>query len=80
MSAEAVTEASSTRVLDQVEDFLRTAIEGLEPDPAEAARPGPGRPRVLPSLCLWAGLLVCVLRGFSSQLDLWRRLTWPVVA
>jgi len=76
MSAEAVTEASSTRVLDQVEDFLRTAIEGLEPDPAEAARPGPGRPRVLPSLCLWAGLLVCVLRGFSSQLDLWRRLTW----
>jgi hypothetical protein len=35
---------------------------------------GPGRPRVLPALCLWAGLLVCVLRGFASQRQLWRRL------
>jgi Transposase DDE domain len=26
-------------------------------------------------LCLWAGLLTCVARGFSSQLDLWRLLT-----
>lgn len=76
MGAEAVTDVTSTGVLDQVEDVLRTAIEGLEPAPAEAGRRGPGRPRVLPSLCLWAGLLVCVLRGFSSQLDLWRRLTW----
>jgi hypothetical protein len=41
----------------------------------EAARPGRGRPRVLPSLCLWAGLLVRVLRGFSSQLALWRLLS-----
>ena len=79
MSAKAITKASSTSVLDQVEDFLHTAIEGLAPDPAEAVRRGPGRPRVLPSLCLWAGLLVCVLRGFSSQLDLWRRLTWQGV-
>src|SRR5207249_1745964 len=37
--------------------------------------PGPGRPRILPALALWAGLLVCVLRGFTSQLDLWRLLT-----
>ena len=29
----------------------------------------------LPALALWAGLLVCVLRGFASQLDLWRLLT-----
>jgi hypothetical protein len=38
-------------------------------------RAGPGKPRVLPALALWAGLLVCVLRGFSSQLALWRLLT-----
>lgn len=68
--------AAPTSVIDQVEQFLQAAITDLEPDPKEAARTGPGRPRVLPSLCLWAGLLVCVLRGFSSQLDLWRRLTW----
>lgn len=69
-------DAVPTRVIDQVEEFLQAAITDLEPDPEEASRTGPGSPRVLPSLCLWAGLLVCVLRGFSSQLDLWRRLTW----
>jgi hypothetical protein len=68
--------ASPPRGVDQVEQFLQAAILDLAPDPREAARTGPGRPRVLPSLCLWAGLLVCVLRGFSSQLDLWRRLSW----
>ena len=33
---------------------------------------GPGRPRILPAMALWAGLLVCVLRGFGSQLAVWR--------
>jgi hypothetical protein len=76
MSKSSAVEPPVTSVLDQVEQFLQTAIADLGVDPKEAARTGPGRPRVLPSLCLWAGLLVCVLRGFSSQLDLWRRLTW----
>src|SRR5262245_11021354 len=62
--------------LDQVEQFLREALSGLAPDPAESGPRGRGRPRVVPALCLWGGLLVCVLRGFSCQLDLWRRLTW----
>lgn len=52
-------------------DFLREVIESLEPTPVPVTR---GRPRTLPSLCLWVGLLVCVLRGFSSQLSLWRLL------
>jgi len=47
----------------------------MPPDAQEMARDGPGRPRVLPSMCLWAGMLVCVARGFSSQLDLWRLLS-----
>jgi hypothetical protein len=59
-------------VVGDIETFLQDAIRQLEPDPAE---PRPGRPRILPSLCLWAGLLVCVLRGFSSQLALWRLLS-----
>ena len=37
------------------------------PDPVEQARGGPGHPRILPAPALWAGLLVCVLRGFGSQ-------------
>lgn len=59
-------------VIGEVESFLRGVVEGLGP-PGSGYR-GPGRRAVLPSLCLWAGLLVCVLRGFSSQLELWRLL------
>src|ERR671932_2445939 len=65
----------------EIERFLQAAIADLAPDEREARHAGPGRPRVLPALCLWAGLLVCVLRGFTSQLALWRLLAagdlWP---
>src|SRR5258707_8025299 len=64
--------ADETQVIGDIETFLREMISSLESDPPGA---GPGRPRILPSLALWAGLLVCVLRGFTSQLDLWRLLT-----
>ena len=62
-------------VVGEIEAFLQTAIAPLPPAAIETARAGPGRPRILPALCLWAGLLVCVLRGFRSQLALWRLLT-----
>ena len=61
-------------VVGEIEQFLRQMIEQMPPDHAEIARTGPGRPRILPSMCLWAGLLVCVLQGFSSQRALWRLL------
>lgn len=48
-------------------------LEALEPAPP--TRPGRGRPRVLPMLALWGGLLVCVLEGFAHQTALWRLLT-----
>jgi hypothetical protein len=54
-----------------VESFLKEALGLLEPD-AGQEYPSRGRPKVLPSLCLWAGLLVCVLSGFYSQLAVWR--------
>lgn len=65
--------------LDAIEGFLCEAVQQLAP---EAGGPrGAGRPRVLPALCLWAGLLGCVLRGFTSHLALWRLLSgrglWP---
>lgn len=56
----------------EIEDFLRSIIEQLSPirnDPV-----GKGRPRILPALCLWAGVIVCVLRGWNSQLGIWRLL------
>jgi hypothetical protein len=48
-------------------------MEGLPPEPLQVARRG--RPPVLEAFLLWSGLLVCVLRGFSSQRSLWRLLT-----
>jgi hypothetical protein len=61
-------------LVGEIEAFLCEAIGGLAPDEAERAQ-GRGRPRVLPALALWGGLLVCVLRGFTSQLALWRLLS-----
>lgn len=61
-------------VIGQIDAFLRTVVTTLEP-PADAPR-GRGATPILPALCLWAGMLVGVLRGFSSQLAIWRLLTW----
>ncbi len=66
--------ADPPAVIDEIEAFLDAVITGLEIEPVRP--PGQaGRPRVFPSLCVWAGLLVCVLRGFSHQQGLWRLLT-----
>jgi Transposase DDE domain len=62
-------------LLGQVETVVQRVLLDLEPDPAAARRPGPGRPRVLPAFALWAGVLVCVLRGMASQRAVWRLLT-----
>lgn len=59
--------------IGDIETFLHDANQSLAPDPATPV--GRGRPRILPALCLWAGLLVCVLRGMDSQRSLWRLLT-----
>ncbi|MCA1684278.1 MAG: transposase, partial [Actinobacteria bacterium] len=62
-------------LLGEVETTVRVVVAGLEPDAAAARRPGPGRPRVLPALALWSGVLVCVLRGATSQRAVWRLLS-----
>lgn len=66
--------AEQQHLVGDIEQFVRAAIEQLEPDTSELVR-GPGRPRILPALGLWAGLLVVVLRGGGSQLAIWRLLT-----
>lgn len=60
------------RTLNQIEEFLSDIIQGLEPIHTDPL--GRGRPRVLPAMCLWAGVIVCVLRGWNSQLAIWRLL------
>lgn len=64
-----------TPSLETIEAFLCTTITALTPPEPGPGRRGPGRPRILPAYALWSGLLVCVLRGFSSHLALWRLLT-----
>ena len=49
--------------IGSVEEFLRQCLEEMQPDPAPKG-PGPSAQ----GRALWAGLLVCVLRGFGSQL------------
>ena len=59
-------------LIGEIESFLSGLVGNMESEPQPAR--GPGRPAILPALALWAGLLVCVLRGFDSQLALWRLL------
>lgn len=56
----------------QIDSFLAEVVAELAAE-TPAAR-GPGRPRLLPSLCLWGGVLLQTLTG-GSQRALWRRLT-----
>jgi hypothetical protein len=58
--------------LDEIEAFVRAMVEQMEPKPTHRGR---GRPVVLPSVCLWAGVLLSVLRGVGSQSGLWRLLS-----
>ncbi len=58
-------------LLGAIEGFLKGILLQLDVDPASDR----GRPRTLPGLALWAGIVVCVARGFSSQLELWRLLS-----
>jgi len=57
-------------LIDSIETFLKPILALLEPEQAT----GRGRPRIMPALALWAGMLVCVARGYSAQLELWRLL------
>ena len=65
-------EAERTELIQSIEDFLKPLLTELSAAPP---RTGPGRPWVLPAVALWAGVLVGVARGFSSQLEIWRLLT-----
>lgn len=56
--------------LDAIEAMLGDLIPRLSPAPSPR-----GRPEILPGALLWTGLLVCILRGTTSQHALWRLLS-----
>jgi len=59
---------------DQIEQFIGEMVATFQPE--NPAAPGMrGRPRIVPALCLWTGVLFCVLRGMRHQRALWRLLT-----
>lgn len=63
-------------IIGDIERFLEDAIAQVAPSVSAREQAGPGSTRrILPSMLLWAGLLVCVLRGFSHQRSLWRLLS-----
>lgn len=55
-----------------MEAALRQMVASFKP--AIGPRFGPGRPRILPSFALWNGLIICVMRGFTTQSEVWRLL------
>jgi hypothetical protein len=69
---------ASGGVHDQIESFLQTVMEGLMgPDDQNGAaeqQGKQGRPVYLPSVTLWMGVLIAVLRGLKSQRAIWRLL------
>lgn len=68
-------DAASMPSLGAVEHFLETIADELEPVLDPPRPPERGRPRVLPSLCLWGALLLCVLERASGQRRIWRRIS-----
>jgi transposase len=68
--------AANLPALDSIEEILRTYLaepNSSEGPPAGASRRG--RPETLPAAMLWSALLVCILRGFRTQLEIWRLVT-----
>jgi len=59
-------------LVGEIEAFVRRVATELVPDPDVRTR---GRPRIVPAVCLWAGLLVCVLHGGTAYAELWRLLS-----
>jgi hypothetical protein len=74
MSTILETPSSPEQAADQIEQFIGAMVAAFSPE--DPAAPGKrGRPRIVPALCLWTGVLLCVLRGMRHQRAVWRLLT-----
>src|SRR4051794_33060923 len=75
MEPPAPTTPDPTLRAQEVEAFLRDLLQTALPAPDPTAPRGRGRPPLLPTMVLWAGILILVLRGRARQADLWRLLS-----
>lgn len=71
MKNKQTTEAKE-RLINDIENFLHEVMQVAEGVEAPRTPEQVGRKRILPSLVLWSGIVVAVLRGLSSQRDVWR--------
>lgn len=56
-------------VVGRISGFLEEVLPKLEPIVGDGKR---GRPRVVPSVALWSGMLLCVVEGFTGMRSVWR--------
>lgn len=63
-------------LIEGVEEFLQDILENADLNKEIDRSSSVGRKPILPSLVLWSSLLVAVLRGFQSQLSIWRLISW----
>jgi hypothetical protein len=68
-------ETKTEELAQDIEAFLQKVIEAVEEE-REEPRKRVGQKAILPSLVLWSGMIVAVLRGLGSQLDVWRLVSW----
>jgi hypothetical protein len=66
---------SEQALAQNIEHFLQEIVEAADPMSKTGAYYA-GRPTTLPALVLWSSVLVGVLRGFTSQLAIWRLIAW----
>lgn len=61
-----------------IEGFLQEIVAALEHSDVQTDETEyyAGRKKVLSSLVLWSGVVLGVLRGFTSQADIWRLVSW----
>ena len=75
MNKDKVIPQKSEELAQNIEGFLQQMIGDSE-IVLDTPRNPSGRKAILPALVLWSGIIVAVLRGFSSQLQIWRLVSW----
>lgn len=66
---------SEQALAQNIEQTLQKILEASEPLPDTKSYYA-GRPTTVPALVLWSSVLVAVIRGFTSQLAVWRLIAW----
>jgi IS4 transposase len=78
MSPTPASEPAASRealLADELDATLRDLLSDTLPAPSREPR-GPGQPPTVPAALLWTGFLLCVLRGFTAQRNVWRLLSF----